>query len=85
MNEEVIDQRLKERYKDDLEGGESNSDCLLYVIEEQLEALLEILKSDDEEEILDLVEAIKGAAYQKFHEDNYDSVSRTIVSEGHGE
>lgn len=84
MNEEIIQQRLEEALNDDLETGTS-SDTLQYAIEEFPEIILDLLKAKGESEILELVRELQEASIDVFKQENYDSVSRTIVDETRGE
>lgn len=84
MNEETIQQRLEEALNDDLETGTS-SDTLQYAIEEFPELILALLKTNDDSEMLDLVRELQEASFDVFKQENYDSVSRTIVDDTRGE
>lgn len=80
MNEHVIEERLEEAYRDDLEDG-MVSQAIAYACEEHPEIILEILKEDDPDMILDIVASLKSKVYKTFKEQNYDSVSRTLGDE----
>lgn len=84
MNEEIIQQRLEEALNDDLETGTS-SDTLQYAIEEFPELILALIKANDDSERLELVRELTEASFDVFKQENYDSVSRTIVDEIGGE
>jgi transposase len=73
MNEQLIKERIQDKYNDSLNDGVT-SEALSYAIDEHPEILLEILKAKDPEEILELVAEWKQKTYEMFEKENWDSV-----------
>lgn len=73
MNEQLIKERIQDKYNDSLNDG-MVSEALCYAIDEHPEILLEILKAKDPEDILELVSYWKQKTYDMFEKENWDSV-----------
>lgn len=74
MNEQLIKERIQDKYNDSLNEPVALSEALSYAIDEHPEILLEILKAKDPEDILDLVSEWKQKTYEMFEKENWDSV-----------